>query len=105
MRALWEYNRALGGYWAELGQGGVYCCAEAEELVELARREGYYLIQSSWGPALWTVADCDRSAAELARLVAGWASRRGLRVSVWVTEPDNYGAVAWPGHVMEWRTG
>jgi beta-ribofuranosylaminobenzene 5'-phosphate synthase len=104
IKALWEYNHVLGEYWAKVGQKGVYCCSEAEELVEEAKNHGFYLIQSSWGPSLWTITEGVEEAERLSRIVKDWARRRGVKVTLWITVADNYGAVAWPGDVMEWRS-
>ncbi len=105
IQSLHEYNAMLGEYWASLGQGGRYCCSEADELVEDMRGRGYFFVQSSWGPALWTIVADDSEAERLLRSVRTWAEEKGVSVWAWYTQPDNTGAVTVPGHLEGWRKG
>jgi len=104
LKASFEFNRVLGDYWREHGQEHAYCCEEALEAVRVLEECcGSPLIQSSWGPALWTLAGSLESAARMRDAVLEWARARGIELEVFLTRPDNTGATAEPGDVIGWR--
>ncbi len=102
INALYKYNRSLGEYWARLGQKGVYCCPEAEEAVEELEDEGVLMIQSSWGPSLWTIVAAGE-AHNIASRVESVFQRIGVKATVWTVRGDNTGAVTVPGDAAGWR--
>lgn len=87
--ALFEFNRRVGEMFRP-AQGGIYSQPATEELVQLLRGQGVHGVgQSSWGPAVFAVAEADR-AEHLARLVR---ERFALRENeVIVTRGHNRGA-------------
>ncbi len=91
-RALHEFNRLLGEYWAE-AQGSVYCCRESEELIDAAVRAGAWgALQSSWGPTVYALAPARRERQVLDALSRELERLGGGRA--WSTRVDNEGARA-----------
>ncbi len=87
-RWMTEFNRMLGEYWAG-EQGGVYCCSEAEELIEAMLSSGAIAAaQSSWGPAVYALVE-DSRLEELVAAVSRTAER--VDADVIITRPRNRG--------------
>ncbi len=86
------FNRFLGEYWAR-EQKGVYCCKEAEDLIELHLDYGALLAgQSSWGPTIYALYDTySHNVEEVFEHVRSFIKTRGGG-QVWHTTIDNYGA-------------
>ncbi len=86
MRALGEYGRGVGNYFAPI-QGGIYAHPRAAAIaVWLASNGVSGVAQSSWGPTLAVIVEGD---AEAGRLVSEWPySREELQIS----RPLNCGA-------------
>lgn len=91
LEALYALNHGLGKYWAH-SQGSVYCCREVEEGIEILKEKGYPAAQSSWGPVFYTIAPGPGEAKRLAESLKEWLERVGGG-KVWITGPDNRGAV------------
>ncbi len=104
VESIAEYNRVLGEYWMRHGQETTYCCNEAEELYQLLYESHRIpLLQSSWGPTLWTIVENRWRAQHVYETVVNWVQKRGIKATVWITRPDNHGAVVIPGNVVGWK--
>lgn len=87
-RWMTEFNRMLGEYWSG-EQGGVYCCSEAEEIIEAMLASGAMAAaQSSWGPAVYALVDSD-GLPRVVDVVSRIAER--VDAEVIVTRPRNQG--------------
>ncbi len=90
-RWITRFNRLLGDYWAER-QGGVYCCREAETIIEEMLSSGALLAgQSSWGPTVYGLYREDDVEDAIQRVERVVDSVDGGRV--WTSKVDNLGAV------------
>ena len=88
--ALYDFNLRAGQAFATV-QEGPYASSRVADLVTFIRRQGFRGVgQSSWGPAVFAVADESARAADLARRIR---EHVGLRASeVLVTPACNHGA-------------
>ncbi len=86
-----RFNRLLGDYWAER-QGGVYCCREAEVVIEEMLSSGALLAgQSSWGPTvygLYREGDAGEAIQRIGKILEEVGGGK-----VWESKVDNLGAV------------
>jgi beta-ribofuranosylaminobenzene 5'-phosphate synthase len=87
--ALYDFNLRAGQAFAAV-QGGPYAGSQVAELVTFIRRQGFRGVgQSSWGPAVFAVAEESARAADLARRI-----REHFRLQaaeVLVTAASNHG--------------
>jgi beta-ribofuranosylaminobenzene 5'-phosphate synthase len=87
--ALYDFNLRAGQAFAAV-QGGAYASSHVADLVSFIRRQGFRGVgQSSWGPAVFAVAE-ESAAAELARRVREHFRLRAAEVLV--TPACNHGA-------------
>jgi predicted sugar kinase len=88
--ALYDFNLRAGHAFAAV-QGGPYASRRAAELVAFLRRQGIRGVgQSSWGPAIFAVAEDSARAVDLAGRI-----RKHFRLAVnevLVTPACNHGA-------------
>ena len=82
-------DRVTGSYFSGIQGGGSR--SDILGLQEAARGLGIVLMQSSWGPVMYTVAD-SKGARRIARLLRGLLDRMGLEGRVWIARPRNRGA-------------
>lgn len=88
-RALGEYGRLVGEYFAPV-QDGLVAHPEMSRLIELLRERGHHgLGQSSWGPAIWICSDSAAAAESLAAEIAEVIDRAHWTVTV--SAPCNSG--------------
>jgi len=91
LEALTEFNGRLGAeYWSSR-QAGVYCCSLVEEAAGILRGLAGGVAQSSWGPAVYTIAPSPWEARRVAEAARRWLRGRGGGY-VYVSPPDNRGA-------------
>jgi beta-RFAP synthase len=88
-RAIDEYGRLVGSYFAP-AQGGVVADSEMAALIEVLRQRGHYGIgQSSWGPAIWICASDAAGAERISQEITEWLGDRKWHVSI--SPPRNCG--------------
>ncbi len=90
--AMTKFDTIFGAYWATM-QGGTYSHPRIEECVNhLLMKGAYGAGQSSWGPALYGLAEGRSQASELADEMDQFINQGENSGSVFVTGADNKGA-------------
>ena len=90
--AMTKFDTIFGAYWATM-QGGTYSHPRIEECVNhLLLKGAYGAGQSSWGPALYGLAEGTAQARELADEMGRYINEGKNSGSVFITEADNRGA-------------
>ncbi len=90
--AMTKLDTMFGDYWKEI-QGGTYSHPRIEECVNHLLEHGAYGAgQSSWGPALYGLADGMRQANELLSAMDEFINEGDNHGSVFITSADNKGA-------------
>ena len=90
--AMTKFDTIFGAYWATM-QGGTYSHPRIEECVNHLLQNGAYGAgQSSWGPALYGLAEGNTHARELADEMDQFINQGGNTGSVFITGADNKGA-------------
>jgi beta-ribofuranosylaminobenzene 5'-phosphate synthase len=89
-RNITRFNRLLGEYWS-IEQGGVYCCPEVEEIIDvMLSQKALFAAQSSWGPTAYGAYPLSR-----ARHVYQFVKRKLEELGggrIWITSVANSGA-------------
>ena len=90
--AMTRLDTTFGDYWLKI-QGGTYTHPRIEECVNHLLENGAYGAgQSSWGPALYGLADGDHQAEQLLEEMNRFLNEDENIGSVFITEADNRGA-------------
>lgn len=91
--AMTKLDTMFGDYWKKI-QGGTYTHPRIEECIDYLLEKGAYGAgQSSWGPALYGLADGEKQAQELYDDMNLYINEGENAGTVFVTEADNSGAV------------
>ena len=90
--AITRLDTMFGDYWEKI-QGGTYTHPRIEECVNHLLQNGAYGAgQSSWGPALYGLADGEKQANMLLDEMNGFLNEDGNSGTAFVTCVDNTGA-------------
>jgi len=91
--ALDEIQRIIGGYFARV-QGGIFSSQISSEVACFCMKNGAFATsQSSWGPALYAFVEGEEQVNMLASKVKDYLQANNWKGKVFVTRPDNRGAV------------
>jgi beta-ribofuranosylaminobenzene 5'-phosphate synthase len=91
--AITKLDTLFGDYWQKI-QGGTYSHLRIEECVNhLLEMGAFGAGQSSWGPALYGLADRESQAKKLLNEMNKFLNEDGNIGSAFITKADNHGAV------------
>jgi predicted sugar kinase len=101
--AVYQFGKWAGECFSAV-QGGPYASPEIERLVESIREYGVPGVgQSSWGPTVFAVVECDEEARRLKEWVRGQSCYKEFEITV--ARPNNSGARVETRSYSERRTG
>jgi len=90
-RALTKLQVLTGEYFSKY-QGGIYCCDESKELVNIMEKMGVLGVgQSSWGPAVYGFVNGSGRANHVASEIARLINETGIRAEVMVSTISTQG--------------
>ncbi|MEM4552614.1 MAG: hypothetical protein QXI86_00065 [Ignisphaera sp.] len=91
-KAITKLQRIVGEYFSKY-QGGIYCCREAEEIVNALLNSGAQGAgQSSWGPTVYGIISGKDNAFRVLRKVSEKIERHGIEYSYYVVKNRAKGA-------------
>ena len=91
-KALSRIQELVGKYFSK-HQGGVFCCRETEEAINILRKHGVLGYgQSSWGPVAYGLVYGRENASRIRDLVVKEIEETGIEARVLVARPRNTGA-------------